>query len=207
MKQRALSFDRFIRLRRRTALVLAVLCLLTGASGCGRSSPRPENGAAIASSHDAGNETDAPKDADPGTDATVPADADPGAQPVTLPDSTEETEVFIVGPDVDLTTLSSTMVYSEVYQMMINPEDYLGRLIRMHGTFRVYETPQRNYYACIVTDATACCKQGIEFVLDGDYSYPEDYPEEDSNITVSGIFDIYYEGDKKFCQLIHAQME
>ncbi|MCD8097746.1 MAG: hypothetical protein LUE31_06900 [Lachnospiraceae bacterium] len=100
--------------------------------------------------------------------------------------------------DIDLTELSSAMVYAEVYNMMYTPDEYLGKSVRMSGTFTVYEGEDRNYYACIIEDATACCSQGIEFVLDGDFSYPDDYPDIDSTITVSGIFDTYYEGQSRY---------
>lgn len=111
--------------------------------------------------------------------------------------------------DVDLTELSSTMVYSEVYNMMSNPDDYLGKKVKMSGNFGVYQdqTTNKLYYACLIADATACCAQGIEFVLDGDYSYPDDYPEINSIITVTGTFDTYEENGYTYCQLINAKME
>lgn len=111
--------------------------------------------------------------------------------------------------DVDLTALSRTMVYSEVYNMMDTPGVYMGKTIKMNGTFAVYEDPNTGklYYACMISDATACCTQGIEFVLDGDYNYPDDYPEVGSNITVLGTFDTYEENGYMYCQLIEAKME
>lgn len=113
--------------------------------------------------------------------------------------------------DVDLTALSSTMVYAEVYNMMADPESYKGRTVKMQGQFAVYEGEDRNYYACIISDATACCAQGIEFVLDGEYTYPNDYPEIGSIITVEGIFDWYDEalenGTARYCQLINASLK
>ncbi|MCD7764402.1 MAG: hypothetical protein LUI14_14705 [Lachnospiraceae bacterium] len=108
--------------------------------------------------------------------------------------------------DVDLTSLSSTVVYAEVSNMMTNPDKYEGKTVRMSGTFSVYEGEAKIYYACLIADATACCSQGIEFVLDGDFSYPDDYPELGSEITVSGIFDTYYEGEYMYVQLIDAEM-
>ena len=110
--------------------------------------------------------------------------------------------------DVDLTMLSSTMVYSEVYNMMTVPSNYLGKSVKMNGTFSVYhdESTDKYYYACLISDATACCSQGIEFVLDGNYEYPSDYPPEGSEITVTGIFDTYTEGQYQYCQLINAKM-
>ena len=103
--------------------------------------------------------------------------------------------------DVDLTKLNAIMVYSEVNNMMTVPEDYIGKKVRMRGKLAVYKYPERNYYTCIIADATACCQQGMEFLWAGDHKYPEDYPNEGDEITVTGTFDIYYEGDKKYCQL------
>ena len=111
------------------------------------------------------------------------------------------------GIDVDLTKMSSTMVYSEVYNMMSLPDNYLGQTVRMKGQFQMYEGDGRNYYVVLIADALACCQQGMEFVLDGDYSYPEDYPEPGTEVTVTGVFDTYMEGEyMRFCQLIDATM-
>ena len=111
--------------------------------------------------------------------------------------------------DVDLTKLSSTMVYSEVYNMTSAPETYLGKTVRMKGNFSVYkdEASGNIYFACLIADATACCSQGIEFVLTGEHSYPKDYPKEGSEITVSGVFGTYREGEYTYCQLTDAVME
>lgn len=110
--------------------------------------------------------------------------------------------------DIDLTVMSGTMVYSEVYNMVSAPEDYIGKRIRMSGLFDVYydEDSGNNYYACIIQDATACCAQGIEFELEGDYSYPEDYPEVGSEICVEGVFDYYWDGGYAYCTLRGAEM-
>ncbi len=108
--------------------------------------------------------------------------------------------------DLDLTKLSSTMVYSEVYNMMNTPENYLGRRVRMQGKFSVYQDPTSNavYFACLIADATACCSQGVEFVLDGSHSYPDDYPPLGTQITVTGEFATYTEGGARYCHLIGA---
>ncbi len=126
------------------------------------------------------------------------------------PEAIDESQVLssTEGVDVDLTTLSSTMVYSEVYNMMIMPEDYMGKTIKMNGMFSYMtdETTGNEYYACIIMDATACCSQGIEFELAGDYTYPDDYPEIGGDITVTGTFDVYEEDGYKYCTLRNATM-
>ena len=102
--------------------------------------------------------------------------------------------------------MNSTMVYAEVNNMVSTPDDYIGKTVKMSGNFAVSETEERNYYACLIADATACCSQGIEFELANAGKYPDDYPEIGSLITVTGIFDIYYEGEQMYCQLIDAKL-
>ncbi len=123
-------------------------------------------------------------------------------------DEAEMTMNAADGIDMDLTELSSTMVYSEVYNMMVTPENYIGKTVKMDGMFSCYhdEASDRNYYACIISDATACCSQGIEFVLTDEYSYPDDYPEEGGDICVVGVFDTYQEGDIIYCTLRNAKL-
>lgn len=109
--------------------------------------------------------------------------------------------------DVDLTALSATMVYSEVYNMVTNPEDYYGLIVKMVGIFSVYEdsTTGQMYFAILITDATACCSQGIEFLLvDGEY--PDDYPELYSTATVIGEFESYEENGYTYYRLKDAYL-
>lgn len=108
--------------------------------------------------------------------------------------------------DIDLTALSSTMVYSEVFNMMISPDDYIGKIVKMAGSYAYYydEANDKYYFACVVADATACCSQGIEFILIDDYKYPDDYPKLGDEICVIGKFDKYYEGSYVYFTLRNA---
>ncbi len=106
------------------------------------------------------------------------------------------------GVDVDLTIMSATMVYSEVYNMMYTPEEYVGKRVRMEGTYSFFhdEESGMDYYACVIQDATACCAQGLEFVP----LNPEKCPEEGGMVTVEGTFATYIEGDYTYCTLREA---
>ena len=116
--------------------------------------------------------------------------------------------------DVDLTQLSSTMVYSEVFNMMYAPEGYIGKTVKMKGQLAIYQAvdkdgtpiPDQMYFACVIADATACCLQGVEFVLAGEHTYPDDYPEPGSEITVTGTFEVYEEAGYQYCRLVDAEM-
>ena len=110
--------------------------------------------------------------------------------------------------DVDLTTLSKTMVYSEVFNMMTETDNYIDKVVKMEGAFAVYQDEDTGeyHYGCIIEDATACCSQGLEFILDGEYTYPEDFPEEGEKICVVGVFDVEEDGYFIYCFLEDAKM-
>ena len=108
--------------------------------------------------------------------------------------------------DVDLTSMSSTMIYSEVYNMMYNPDDYVGKTVKMKGVYAVSDAGETRYDLCVIQDATACCAQGMEFVLADAYSYPDDYPEIGNDIVVTGVFETYFEGEYQYCTLKNAKL-
>lgn len=123
-------------------------------------------------------------------------------------EGTSENDGGSKGKFIDLTKMSSTMVYSEVSNMMISPEEYVGKKIKMNGTFSVYDSEEngKRYFSCIIQDATACCASGIEFELKGKHKYPKDYPEDETEITVVGIFDTYKEDGFEYCILRKAKL-
>ena len=107
------------------------------------------------------------------------------------------------GVDLDLTAMSSTMVYAEVYNIMTYPDDYMGKTIKINGSYNpLYsEDTQQYYHYVIIVDAASCCQSGLEFVWSGEHTYPEDYPEEETKIEVTGIFGSYNELGTEYCYL------
>ena len=97
--------------------------------------------------------------------------------------------------DVDLTRLSSTMVYAEVANIMSDPIKYIGKVIKMRGPYAAsyYDETEMYYHYVIIEDAAACCQSGLEFIWEGDHSYPDEYPERDTVIELIGEFKSYDE--------------
>jgi len=135
-----------------------------------------------------------------------PAEETAAAETQPASEETEAAAVSYDSVDVDLTTLSATMVYSEVYNMITTPDNYLGKTIKMNGQYTEYynETTDRRYFACIILDATACCAQGIEFDLTENYVYPKDYPGEGDMVSVIGVYDRYEEDGFPYYTLRNA---
>lgn len=94
--------------------------------------------------------------------------------------------------DFDLTKMSATMIYAEVFNMLIEPEKYENKRLKMKGLFTIYnEGTNDEVYSVIVPDATACCQQGIEFF----YDFKDNKPVANSEITVTGIFNVHMLSD------------
>lgn len=94
--------------------------------------------------------------------------------------------------DLDLTQMSSSMIYSTVFNMLIMPDEYENKSIKVKGNFEVYENSasgERNY-TVLIPDATACCQQGIGVIWEGQHSYPHDYPEIGQEIIITGVYTV-----------------
>ena len=190
---------------KRIFCLLLAACMMLSLCACGKDSEK-----------DAGNDTPSSN-----VEVSAPTESIPAPNEQETPDEQqtpekpEQTQTSADGVDVDLTVLSSTMVYSEVYNMLyFYPEDYYGKTVKMTGQFNVYQWVDESgvvadmpvAYACIISDATACCAEGVEFVLEGDYTYPEDYPELGTEITVIGEFQPYEENGMTWYHLVNAKM-
>lgn len=189
---------------KRIFCLLLAACMMLSLCACGKGREK-----------DAGNDTLSSNEEASASAESIPTPKEqetPDEQQT--PEEPEQTQTSADGVDVDLTVLSSTMVYSEVYNMLYNdPAHYLGKTVKARGGFSIYQLvtdgvlqPDPVAYACIIADATACCAEGMEFVPEGDLTYPEDYPELGAEITVIGEFQSYEENGMTWYHLVNARL-
>ncbi|MBO4653757.1 MAG: hypothetical protein J5649_10630 [Lachnospiraceae bacterium] len=190
-------------IRKITAIILVVaMFLMTGCGAGNNSSNRQGGSSGVNDVLEQGKKQEDDKN-NGVTDTPTPTvpvdDPNPTEGPVNPGDGTI---------DVDLTTMSSTMIYAEVYNMLTKPEEYIGKKIKINGAFAVAhdETTGNYYYLCVIKDATACCAQGMEFLPLGTFGYPDNCPEIGTEITVVGTFSTYMEGTTMYCTLKEATM-
>ena len=67
--------------------------------------------------------------------------------------------------ELDLSKMNADFVYAFIFQIIVEPEKYEGKTIRMTGTFETFydDAPYGRHDYCIITDVLACCAQGLEF--------------------------------------------
>ena len=69
--------------------------------------------------------------------------------------------------DIDLTQLSSSMIYAQVYDMVYKADEYTGKTVKVRGPFGYFRDANtgNEYFSVNVSDISACCSQTVEFVL------------------------------------------
>ncbi len=109
-------------------------------------------------------------------------------------------------PEIDLTHSNRTMAYSLLIDILLDPLAYRGRTIRMAGLYATAapEGEAKRRHACFISDAGACCAQGLEFAPLGRLVHPDDFPPPGSRIQVEGILDTYEEDGRPYAYVRDA---
>ena len=117
-------------------------------------------------------------------------------------------QAFAKPVDIDLTRMSSTMVFAQVYNMVTEPVKFIGKRVKMKGVFSSYydEETKRRFFGCVIADALACCSQGLAFELAKERKFPDEFPAEGAAITIDGIFEMEEDGDDAFPIIHNATM-
>lgn len=195
---------------KRTGIGIWLLAAVVLISGCGK---RADNGKGINSGKtvDKVIESQVKKEEQKKTEESTKEDTQKNDQQNTDTQTPESVQGTVNAPeaavDVDLSVMDSDMIYATVYQMMSDPEQYVGKTFRIEGKFYVtYDEMTKNqYYYCVIKDATECCAQGLEFVWgDGSHIYPDEYPNDGTEVIVDGTFELYMENDSRYCRLANA---
>lgn len=195
---------------KRTGIGIWLLAAVVLISGCGK---RADNGKGINSGEtvDKVIESQVKKEEQKKTEESTKEDTQKNNQQNTDTQTPENVQGTVNAPeaavDVDLSVMDSDMIYATVYQMMSDPEQYVGKTFRIEGKFYVtYDEMTKNqYYYCVIKDATECCAQGLEFVWgDGSHIYPDEYPTDGTEVIVDGTFELYMENDSRYCRLANA---
>ena len=83
--------------------------------------------------------------------------------------------------------MNKDMVYAIVYQLMVEPDKYIGKTLCIDGLYYTGQNEKTGtyYHYSIIKDALSCCSQGLEFVW-GDVShvYPDEYPKDETEMQV-----------------------
>ena len=174
---------------KRRYLIILILCLLF--AGCGKQVPAAEDPFDPYSVELPGlTDREIPK-------LTEAAETASESKPISVETTAPEETASEPPVDLDLTQMSATAAYSQIFILCMEPKEYIGKTCRMRGQFFTMVDLDENmeisqyHMGCVLTDGPGCCSSGVEFVLAGEHKFPDDYPEQGTEITVTGVFGLY----------------
>lgn len=66
--------------------------------------------------------------------------------------------------DLDFSKMNYNMISSITFEMLVAPENYENKNVKITGDFYSDEHEGRKYYTVLVWDATGCCPAGLTFI-------------------------------------------
>ena len=99
---------------------------------------------------------------------------------------------------LDLAKMSKTIRTAWAVKLLQNPEDFKGDIIQIVGDFYADEPEDEGgerRYLCALKDAAGCCTLiDVEFRPLEKLSWPKDFPEEFTPVTVNGRVEVVRDG-------------
>lgn len=131
--------------------------------------------------------------------AQTPARSDTGgASPVPLHNP----------PHMDLSDMSYTMAYAQVYSMVMAPKRHQGETLKIKGSYYGFQTQEgQDVHLILIIDEAGCCEVGMEFRITGNLAWPQDYPPNNSIILLTGLMDIIHHGDNPYPLLVANEIQ
>jgi hypothetical protein len=105
--------------------------------------------------------------------------------------------------------IKEKMFIAQTNDVYLNPEDYLGKTIKLEGLFKS-ETGYENTYCFVIRYGPGCCgfdgNAGFEVVWDSSGPDEGKYPEEDAWVEAVGMLDSYDENGYPYLYLSLASL-
>jgi len=102
--------------------------------------------------------------------------------------------------DYDFSKMNYNMISSILFEILVEPESYAGKIARISGSFVSNVHEGKRSFSVIIWDATKCCPAGLSFIPMEGMVYPDDFPSIDDDITVTGTLKMYFiDGEDRLC--------
>jgi hypothetical protein len=97
--------------------------------------------------------------------------------------------------DIDLTKYSITMAYATVVDLLTNPHNHLGKVVKIRGDYdpTFWDRTGKWYHYIIAEAPPGCCEQPMQFIWNGNRIFPDDFPKIGAKIEIVGVWGTYEE--------------
>jgi hypothetical protein len=154
----------------------------------------------------------APSSVDSGGYGEIPAGGYTGPSPEdSLPEAPAHPEAPVRAPLGDVVEIGEKLFIAQTNDVYLNPEDYLGKTIRLQGIFKQVEYEDGGGYCFVLRYGPGCCNNdgsaGFEVSWDRADPNPPPYPSEDDWVEAEGVLDYYRENDYPYLYLNLSSLE
>lgn len=109
-----------------------------------------------------------------------------------------------VSPDskvsLDFTKMNYNMASGVIFDMMVAPQKYKNKTMKIHGQFYTEVHSDKRIFAILIWDLTGCCPTGVTIVPLSSMKFPSDFPKQDEYVTVTGTLEIFeIDGEEALC--------
>lgn len=124
------------------------------------------------------------------------------AKPAAVPVSIEDTGAAI---PVDL-EIKEKMFVAQTNDVYFNPEDYLGKTIKLEGIFSVLDVPETNMtYYSVIRYGPGCC--GVDANAGFEVEWDKAYPKQDDWVEAVGVLESYEEDGSSYLRLALSSLK
>ncbi|MBQ3686437.1 MAG: hypothetical protein II932_01250 [Treponema sp.] len=88
--------------------------------------------------------------------------------------------------DYDFTKINYYVASGVIFDMMVSPEKYAGKTVKINGQFLSDVIDGRRVHAVVLWDMTGCCPSGLNLVPREGMRYPADLPASGNYATFFG---------------------
>jgi hypothetical protein len=154
----------------------------------------------------------APASAASGGYGEVPAGGYTGPNPeASLPKAPVHDTPPIKAPSGDMVEIGEKFFIAQTNDVYLNPEDYLGKTIKLEGLFKRMEYEGGGGYCFVLRYGPGCCgndgSAGFEVSWDRADPNPPPYPNEDDWVEAEGVLGYYREDDYPYLYLNLSSLE
>ena len=101
---------------------------------------------------------------------------------------------------LDFTKMNYNIASGVIFDMMIAPQKYKDKTMKIHGQFYTEVHNDKRIFAILIWDLTGCCPTGMTIVPLSSMKYPADFPKQDEYVTVVGTLELLeMDGEETLC--------
>ncbi|MDR1058998.1 MAG: hypothetical protein LBL43_05565 [Treponema sp.] len=107
-------------------------------------------------------------------------------------------------PAGDVLEIREKMFIAQTNEVYLNPEDYMGRTVKLEGLFKKQEYPGGGGYCFVLRYGPGCC--GNDGSAGFEVAWDRPYPQEDEWVEAVGVLDSYDEDGYPYLYLDLASL-